>query len=70
VIAAVPGLTPETLPPITEATAPLLVDHPPPEVASVSNVEDPAQTAFVPTIEFGSGFTVKEKVLLQPVANE
>jgi hypothetical protein len=42
----------------TEATAVLLLAHPPPDVASVRLVVLPAHTDVVPVIDEGSAFTV------------
>ena len=48
---AVPAATPVTMPEeLTVATAVLLEDHVPPEVASFRSVVDPAQTLVVPVM--------------------
>jgi hypothetical protein len=44
------------------ATELALVDHMPPEDASVSVTVEPAQTDVGPTIDAGSGFTTKVAV--------
>ncbi len=65
---AVPCPTPVTVPPTTVATEPLLLLHPPPEVPSLRRVVVPGHNVLVPVIAVGNELTVKEKVLLQPVA--
>jgi hypothetical protein len=65
----VPALTPVTVPPVpTVATAPLLLLHAPPEVASLSVVDEVAHTLNVPAIGTGVVFTVTVTVCLHPVA--
>jgi hypothetical protein len=56
----VPADTPTTLPLVdpTVATEVLLLVHVPPEVRSVSVLEDPTQTLVVPAMAAGSAFTV------------
>ena len=59
---AVPADTPETVPVVepTEATPALLLDQNPPEVISVSVVDEPAHTLNIPVMATGMGFTVNE----------
>ena len=67
----VPAATPLTrpVPSPTVATEVLLLVHKPPDVASDNDVVNPAQTASVPLITAGSGFTVTIVELAQVVAN-
>lgn len=67
----VPPATPVTIPVApTVATAVLLLLHPPPPVASESDVVSPAHTVLVPNIAVGNGVTVTTAVVVQPVAVE
>lgn len=57
---ATPADTPVTIPvdAETDATDALLLDHTPPAVASVSNVDEPAHTVLLPDIGAGAVITV------------
>ena len=67
---AVPAATPVTVPdvPLMLATVPLSDAHVPPVTASLSVVVRPAQTATIPAMDAGNGFTVITVDVLQPVA--
>lgn len=64
----VPGVIPVTTPPVpTLATAPLLLLHTPPAVASVSVMLDPAVTDVAPTMSAGVKFIVAVEVAVKPL---
>lgn len=67
----VPAETPVTNPPVDVmvATAVLELAHVPPVGDPLSVEPEPTQTAAVPVIPVGSGFTVKTVVRVQPVAS-
>ena len=69
VIVTTPADTPVTIPVApTVAIAPLLLLHVPPVVASLSGSVKPTVTVLPPDIGEGEGFTVTDKVPIQPVA--
>lgn len=68
-IVVVPGETPEASPdedPIVATVVLLLLQVPPP-VASLKVVVPPLQKLDAPTIAAGTGFTVTDTEVLQPV---
>ena len=69
-IVTVPTVTPVTMPvDPTDAIPEALVLHVPPEVASVSEMVEPAHTEEAPDIAAGNAFTVTVVVAMQPVIN-
>ena len=66
-----PATSPFTKPAaLTDAFAGAAEFHVPPGTASLNAVPDPAQTASVPVIGVGAGFTVTTAVATQPPLNE
>lgn len=68
---ATPADKPETTPVVMPAVAMavLLLLHMPPEGASLSEINEPAQTDDAPEIAPGNGSTVIKKVATQPVGS-
>ena len=70
VIVAVPDAPVPVTRPVDEPTLAVpgaLLLHTPPGVASLNEVVKPEQTASVPRIADGNGFTVTSAVIIQPV---
>ena len=68
VVATTPPVTMPVVDPTLAIPVALLLQIPPP-AASVKVVVNPEQTASVPSIAVGNGFTVTTAVMMQPVGN-